>query len=311
VGRDEDDVQERVIGGILEVSRQIISDFTNDGPAPETLFHFTDAEGVLGIIRTKSLRASSLLVLNDASEVRHGIDIARECLQLRLKEVEGDPHRRMLCERTLQVLNPEGVGTDHKITFRHFAVSLCQRDDQSAHWLHYGRSGDGYAVGLQRSSLVVPPFELARVVYNREEQRAMVRRAVEKVEQNFVTETANIDRRYLQATCEASAHMFSNTMWALAGRFKNPSFSCEEEWRLLTLNASGPHVDKGLGTPMTTEFRASDNRIVPFFSVKYDGTEHQRVPISCIRVGARLDFAAAREVCRKPSVSTGTMRRFR
>ena len=40
-------------------------------PAPKTLFHFTDCEGLIGIFKEKTLRASLATALNDASETKY------------------------------------------------------------------------------------------------------------------------------------------------------------------------------------------------------------------------------------------------
>ena len=39
---------------------------------PEHLFHFTDCQGLIGILRSRSLRASLATSLNDRSEIEYG-----------------------------------------------------------------------------------------------------------------------------------------------------------------------------------------------------------------------------------------------
>jgi hypothetical protein len=127
----------------------------------------------------------------------------------------------------LHFLDPDNIPDELKVHVRHYAVSLCPQDDQSSHWLHYGRRGDGYAIGLRTAELPVAPFELAKVVYDREEQRQLIREAVRKLEERFLTLISGLESREKVATCEATAHMFSNTMWALAGRL-NVGFASED-----------------------------------------------------------------------------------
>src|SRR5258708_287861 len=54
---------------------------------PDELFHYTDAKGLLGIIQDKSIWASSVYYLNDASEVRYGSDLLVETLDSSFHDV--------------------------------------------------------------------------------------------------------------------------------------------------------------------------------------------------------------------------------
>ncbi len=43
------------------------------------VWHYTDAAGLIGIIESGRLWASSPLTLNDASELQHGMAVVRDC----------------------------------------------------------------------------------------------------------------------------------------------------------------------------------------------------------------------------------------
>src|SRR6266436_5360681 len=58
-------------------------------PAPQTVFHYTDQNGLLGIIKDKSLRLSSIRHLNDAAELRHAAGILREKLKHEIEDSDG------------------------------------------------------------------------------------------------------------------------------------------------------------------------------------------------------------------------------
>jgi hypothetical protein len=47
------------------------------GPLPPTLYHFTDCEGLIGILSQKVIRASLATSLSDASETRYAISRVR------------------------------------------------------------------------------------------------------------------------------------------------------------------------------------------------------------------------------------------
>src|SRR5258706_7645255 len=45
---------------------------------PDTLYHYTTQEGLLGIIRSKQIWASHTQYLNDEREFRHAIEVVKE-----------------------------------------------------------------------------------------------------------------------------------------------------------------------------------------------------------------------------------------
>ena len=59
-------------------------DGANAASAPSTLFHFSDLDGLTGILSAKVLWASLATELNDASEIRYGLDLAEEVLRERI-----------------------------------------------------------------------------------------------------------------------------------------------------------------------------------------------------------------------------------
>ena len=56
-----------------------ISDFHlfNQDKLPDKLYHYTSLNGLLEIIRTKSIWATDILFLNDSSECKYSINLAR------------------------------------------------------------------------------------------------------------------------------------------------------------------------------------------------------------------------------------------
>ena len=59
------------------------------------LYHYTDADGVLGIVRSGELRASDVLYVNDSSELEY----AREVMWCEIRMLDTDqPVRRFIGE---------------------------------------------------------------------------------------------------------------------------------------------------------------------------------------------------------------------
>jgi hypothetical protein len=77
-----------------------------DGPGaepipPPRLFHFTDCDGAIGILRTKRLWASLATTLNDSSEIQYAVDRSHALVQKQLAKLERLP-RELLLERLVR-----------------------------------------------------------------------------------------------------------------------------------------------------------------------------------------------------------------
>src|ERR1035438_8918621 len=60
----------------------------------KTLFHYTDAQGLLGILKSKRIWASSVYHLNDSSEFRYPFDLISDLLRSNLKHENGPNNRK-------------------------------------------------------------------------------------------------------------------------------------------------------------------------------------------------------------------------
>src|SRR5216683_1419399 len=70
-------------GKLIPIEQAFLGRLTRGQP-PETIFHYTTAAGLLGIVRSNRLWASDLLYMNDSTEVEYGrqlIIAAARCLR--------------------------------------------------------------------------------------------------------------------------------------------------------------------------------------------------------------------------------------
>src|SRR5436305_1025961 len=69
---------------------------------PNTVYHYTTADGFVGIIREMTLRATNFSFLNDPSEVQYGKELAVQYLASTLSDLI-EPYRDLI-EQTRQTL---------------------------------------------------------------------------------------------------------------------------------------------------------------------------------------------------------------
>jgi hypothetical protein len=256
----------------------------NPPDPPRMLYHFTDTVGLMGIIKDAGLWASLATSLNDRSEVTFGVELARNVLLERIKQ-----SGTLYLTSILNFLDPGNVSDELRLEVRTFVISFCARIDKSGHWLHYGRSGDGFALGFEASRLQMPPFDLARVLYEENEQRHAIERIIDNAERTLLDLLSSASQdQHVRATC-VGAHMVAAHLWALAPMLKNPAFGEEEEWRLLTCHLKGgSHIELKGGRPRIppqTGYRSVDGRVVPHQVLSFSKT---RLPLAEIVLGASV-----------------------
>jgi hypothetical protein len=228
-------------------SQAIVNDFLfrldQQSPVPETLYHYTNAAGLKGILESGKLWLSDIRSLNDPSEISH-------------------PFSRVIkiLEEVVASIHPAGAKFTNNIkafaesgllqNVAHFFVcSFSSEPDDLYQWQSYAEQGCGYAIAFDgkllenvfitqsdgspdphRSTLLIryDDTELEQV------QRAIVTRMASLV-------TAPEGRKDLSADA-INAYMAELTVRALLPllqvvlSFKHPAYKHEHEFRFLEIH---------------------------------------------------------------------------
>ncbi|MEX2181910.1 MAG: DUF2971 domain-containing protein [Gemmatimonadaceae bacterium] len=236
------------------------------GAPPETLFHYTSAEGALGILETGSVRASMVHYMNDARELHYALDLAQE--QIFDTAHHSESYARDLCKEFVAAVQLIAI----------YAFSLSSQRDQLSQWRAYAGNG-GYAIGIARTLLEQVARSndamLVRCEYDVDKQRALLAPVVADM-LSHATVTQNDS--HLGGLYEAFAERFVRA----AASIKHPSFREEEEWRLI----SGLGIDRA-----RVRYRTARGLVVPFteWSLRIGG----QYPIATVVVGPTLPGALA------------------
>ncbi len=253
---------------------------------PPLLYHFTDAAGAVGIVRSKELWASRAMSLNDSSEVHYGWDRCKGYLQKRLDAEQLTLMKRFL-EFTMSFLDDPRANPEISIPGEPFVVSFCGEKDQSSHWLHYGRAGRGYALGCVPGELTKSPCSLIKMIYDHSEQEIFIGdeiRRLEEIVHGFASKTQ--DAGALERVARMAGSLCSGLVSSIATYLKHPAFESEQEWRLV----SNGYFRNANEVPLRMGYRISDSRIIPYIILEYsDG-----VPISEVVLGSCVDVIAAK-----------------
>lgn len=115
------------------------------------LYHYTDASGLKGIITAQQVWFTHSEHLNDPTEMRFGIDIAKEVLA-EIAKREG-PKIKFFCDMVADLFTVKNM----RDTFELYVASFSRAPDESNQWEVYSSKGQGFAIGLAPSLFSVKP----------------------------------------------------------------------------------------------------------------------------------------------------------
>jgi hypothetical protein len=212
-----------------------VAGFTRDDFMPGSLYHYTTAAGLEGIIRQRKLRATNFSFMNDPSEVQHGRELVEEVLAERLRKATGI--EEIFFQFVVANFNLEMLAEIYVCCFTKL------RDDLSQ-WRAYGASAsERYAIGfdserLEGAASSQPDATFAQVEYEPDKQAQSVNNLLDRAVA-FIKQRRHVDN-LLSQFGESAASQLAGLVPALKVRAYKP----EREWRVV-IWARG-----GVGKPM-------------------------------------------------------------
>jgi len=253
---------------------------------PRHLYHYTDAQGLLGMLKTKRLWATNSRFMNDPTEVEYAARVVRETAE----EIEGryaKPLGKMVSKGISNVLKTYEGDNDEYIS------CFCENGDLLSQWRGYGADGGGYALGFdarylgatEYQNIEVPEPVLRKVVYESKHQMRLVKKFVTLV---FDWELLRSRSRRKQEEIDYEDEAWYLFNWFASeclNCFKDPAYAEEREWRMIQYgrNMASEKFVK-------TDFRASRNRIVEYVEIDLVKSDKgAQLPVRSIHYGPTLD----------------------
>jgi DUF2971 family protein len=227
---------------------------------PETLYHYTGNEGLVGILSSRQFWATDARYLNDASEIDYACYMMRlvldEALELRQTEIA-----KQFLESAIQTFNPYDGGT-----YSPFVMCFCEQDNLLSQWRAYGNNG--YSIEFDSGAIARHPQvvtdrrPLVRVIYDQHEQLDVLTSLLDPILEALDLATA--DKTTLQASnlITDAAFLLRDLSATVLASMKHPSFCEEKEWRII-------HSHDTFEPSCGVSFRTSQGMLAPY--VKLDG----------------------------------------
>ena len=105
-----------------------------------TVWHYTSAAGLLGIVQSNQLLASSAAVVNDKAEMTYGEELVRSVWGRLDKDTVSDSGIAFVDEALDHSLSSELLGSV-------YMISASTESDLLTQWVHYAGT-DGFAIGI-------------------------------------------------------------------------------------------------------------------------------------------------------------------
>jgi hypothetical protein len=245
------------------------------------LYHYTTAGGLLGIAESKSLWATNIRYLNDATEYLHAVHIAR---RLRRETFELSSYEEWFFDYLLGESEAGAALAERRWGADVYVASLSRRKDRLSQWRAYARN-QGYCIGWEQSALdAIAPDEGFRVmecIYDPSEQQELIlpllRSALEGVRAVLLRPKSpttfwwpDSEDKEDQQAFESFSKLqndFDVKFAAVAAVCKNPEFEEEEESRLIATR----YLPSGQRREL--QYRQGKSLLVPYTRLSVRGIE--------------------------------------
>jgi hypothetical protein len=240
---------------------------------PSTLFHYTDAEGLRGIINSKCLWATNTNYVNDKQDCKYAQGMILRAFD---DHINSNGNGRTLLKQLKEKYRAHSI-IQSQITTPYVAC-FSERDDVLSQWRAYGSNGEGFSIGfsplileatLSLEQSVRRQVKFFKVIYSEPEQQDWINRAICALLCAF-------ERNDEAEVFESMPVLFSEMTLC----FKHRLFAEENEWRLVYV----PQWQGNESTNNLIDVRVSDGRLILYAPLRiWDGG--QELPFTSITHG--------------------------
>lgn len=252
------------------IAERWIADSTELKPSeiPETVYHYTNAAGLEGALRSGKIWLTDFRFLNDSAEFTQSVEIMKSVINERL---EGEGY--IISSFYKKILEYSNGGNAKN----GYVFSLTSERDDLSQWRGYANEGMGFSIGLAGQDICErsrEEFNFSKVVYDVDMERRSLEVSLKEMEVNLVKQIELDNDNRDKDIINQAALMFVNIASNRAPYNKHPSFFGENEWRIVTYREKNDDDIK---------VRVSGSRLVPYLEV--DASNTRRLPLVSIGVG--------------------------
>jgi len=222
------------------------------------LYHYTDLNGLKGIIENQSFLSSNSAYLNDKEEFYYGVKLFKTAIS---SYQYSNSDEKSIIEEISKELN-------NKFESYHFVTCFSLEGDLLSQWRAYANDGKGIAIGFNLKKLIEafePKASGLLIEYDLEAQNQAVKIIVEKTIQFY----SNTDRLKILKSFSSEnlntiiANEANEVFNKYIGQFKHNSFKEEREYRF------DLSIDNDINKDRELSYRVGrNNLLVPYLYLK-------------------------------------------
>ena len=232
---------------------------------PPIVYHYTNLNAFMEIMRSKRLWASRSEFLNDMMELRYGQTLVNE--QIKKLEKSGTKYLPFAV-RLREALEVESSAP--------FIVCFCQDGDLLSQWRGYSSHGQGISVGFHANKIVPGNGSLHSVVYQEQAQAEFIFTELKLLADCYIATGFDLDDP--EVLYDLMGH--SGTIEKYCSLVKDPAFREENESRLIIPDYHSDNYE--------IKFRARNNNlIVPY--VEIDVSQNWETAVAEVIIGPGPD----------------------
>ncbi len=250
-----------------------------------SLHHFTDANGVNGIIDKKEIWATHIKYMNDQLEYKYGLDLLHKVITDEISK-EKDPE---LAAVFSEVLTFEKKFEGSQV----FCVSFCERNDLYNLWKIYGSDGNGFCLSFNAKELSMEIEnrrgpDLAKKAINKNtpgvywvgpKKVLYSRVSQEQYIIDYLNDIRTVYAQYHKQSAELNLVMRFSSIGYISEFlfcFKSDFYEGEKEWRILGLFKSPSEKRKGgMTKKVGIDLLAAKSCIKPYAKLRLSNFDAQ------------------------------------
>jgi hypothetical protein len=210
----------------------------------KSIYHYTSAAGVEGIISGGMFRGTNFSFLNDASELEYGRDLIVRVTECELQKMTL-PLLQHAFSRAITEFEAKSAASEVYVSCFSAACDLLSQ------WRAYGAPGARYCIEVDTKLLAAhegigSPFYFDKLIYDKQHQEHtgahQIRYACEAIEEEIYQHATSEEKTLVE-----SASLISTMFLELMPFFKHPGFAEEVEWRAVAVQATPAGFDTSSG----------------------------------------------------------------
>jgi hypothetical protein len=219
------------------------------------LFHYTNQKGIIGILESRKLWATSILYMNDSKELLYALNLAKTIIDNLISSSKSEI--KYFLKKFKKLLNVLPEESSNSV----FIFSLSEESDLLSQWRGYCIDSNGYSIGFEITDEIPSIFTIQRFFLYKCEYDPTTQ---EKLIKDFFSETIRKYLEYKKGDLQIElVTIFILSLYrfvSLAAQIKHPSFHEEKEWRLISTPI--PITDPGI------KYRQGKSTLIPYYEIK-------------------------------------------